>query len=289
MSTPLPVSADDKFERHYRQQLSSLMDGELPSEEARFLLRRLQHDDELSGCHERWQLMGDALRGQACAPAPLDFSARVRAAVAEDVRLHGAPSLAPARAPLAAGWKRWGGGAALAASVAVMAMFVSREQIEAPASAPSQVVATQAQMPSQDAVLAPEASSMVAPAAAAVAAVATATRVASAPSRREAVRGSATRTRQAAQGSVARVQEPVRAFASAPALPAVSVDPFSRPSPVVPARPWPRSSVSGSLPGGVLTVSTPSAGSGGAFYPFEPRLPADDAAAALPRDLLPRE
>ena len=66
---PLP----DKFELHYRQQLSALIDGELPADEARFVLRRLQHDEELSGCHERWQLCGDILRGRVCMPAPADF------------------------------------------------------------------------------------------------------------------------------------------------------------------------------------------------------------------------
>ena len=68
MSQPISPNSD-KFEIHYRQQLSALIDGELPADEARFLLRRLQHDDELSGCHERWQLCGDVLRGMASAPA----------------------------------------------------------------------------------------------------------------------------------------------------------------------------------------------------------------------------
>ena len=76
-----PSQSSDKFEVHYRQQLSALIDGELPADEARFLLRRLQHDEELSGCHERWQLCGDVLRGMASAPAPADFAARVRLAV----------------------------------------------------------------------------------------------------------------------------------------------------------------------------------------------------------------
>ena len=34
----------DKLDIHHRQQLSALMDGDLPADEARFLLRRLQHD-----------------------------------------------------------------------------------------------------------------------------------------------------------------------------------------------------------------------------------------------------
>lgn len=66
------------------------------------MLRRLAHDEELAGCQERWQLCGDVLRGAASAPAPLDFTAKVRAAVAEEP----APAAAPAARP-AARW-RWG-------------------------------------------------------------------------------------------------------------------------------------------------------------------------------------
>ena len=40
----------DKLDIHHRQQLSALMDGELLADEARFLLRRLQHDRDLTGC-----------------------------------------------------------------------------------------------------------------------------------------------------------------------------------------------------------------------------------------------
>ena len=71
----------DKIDNHYQQQLSAWMDGDLPSDEARFLLRRLQHDDELASRLGRWQLCGDVLRGQAQAPAPAGFAARVAAAV----------------------------------------------------------------------------------------------------------------------------------------------------------------------------------------------------------------
>ncbi|MCD7100096.1 RseA family anti-sigma factor, partial [Stenotrophomonas sp. MMGLT7] len=143
---PLPGVAGDKFEVHYRQQLSALIDGELSTDEARFMLRRLQHDAELSGCHERWLLCGDVLRGQSCAPAPLDFAGRVAAAVAHEPppERTGSPSRSPAHAPRR--WLRWGGGTALAASVAALAMFMSREQLPdnlpPPADESAAVVAT---------------------------------------------------------------------------------------------------------------------------------------------------
>lgn len=103
MSHNPAMSTTDKFELHYRQQLSALVDGELSADESRFLLRRLAHDEELAGCHERWQLCGDVLRGAASAPAPLDFAARVRSAIADEP----APQAQPAARP-GARW-RWGG------------------------------------------------------------------------------------------------------------------------------------------------------------------------------------
>ena len=44
-----PDPGHDKLDLHQRQQLSALVDGELAPDQARFLLRRLQHDAELSG------------------------------------------------------------------------------------------------------------------------------------------------------------------------------------------------------------------------------------------------
>ena len=115
----------DKIDNHYQQQLSAWMDGDLPSDEARFLLRRLQHDDELASRLGRWQLCGDVLRGQAQAPAPAGFAERVAAAVNAEPSLLAASATAPrARSNL----RVWGGGA-LAASVAAIALFMVRQQV----------------------------------------------------------------------------------------------------------------------------------------------------------------
>ena len=69
-----PVSAGaapDKFELHYRQQLSALVDGELAADEARFMLRRLEHDSELSSttAKPRWMVKWSHTP-KCCAPAP---------------------------------------------------------------------------------------------------------------------------------------------------------------------------------------------------------------------------
>ncbi|WP_449466212.1 sigma-E factor negative regulatory protein [Stenotrophomonas humi] len=276
----------DKFEAHYRQQLSALVDGELAADEARFMLRRLEHDADLSACQERWQMLGDVLRGQACAPAPLDFSERVRAAIAADVQQNGPAQVALQR-PARRGWMRWSGGAALAASVAAVALFMAREQLPGEA-LPDPVIATTAQISSMPVQPAPDSGQVVGDTAALVAA---APAVAVAVARRQDAtqrRGSATRTQQAARASSVARAEPQRAVAAAPVLPAVQSlprDPFAAAGSLQ-ARPWPRSTLS---QGSALNASFPVREQGGAtFYPFEPRLPAHETdAAELPR-LTPR-
>lgn len=265
----------DKFDAHHRQQLSALVDGELPLEEARFLLRRLEHDEDLSGCQERWQVLGDVLRGQACAPAPLGFADRIQAAVAAEP----APVVAAAPAPRQrrGGLLRWGGGAALAASVAAIALFMSREQLpgQAPLEQPTTIIASQAQLPPAPP-RAPLNTAVVADAALAVAAVPAAAV--------NARRASATRTQQAAARSVAsRSAEPVRAVASQPALAPVVPPADARALPFaevgnLQARPWPRSTVGSS---GALNASFSTQEPQAAFYPFEPRLQ-EDAAGTPP-------
>lgn len=289
MDTPV-----DKFQAHYRQQLSALVDGELTADEARFMLRRIEHDNELSGCQERWQLLGDAMRGQACAPAPADFGLKVRQAIAADIGQHGAVTMA-SRQSARKGWRRWGGGAALAASVAAVALFMAREQLPE-AGMPEPVIATTAQMTVPKAPAVADPAPVVADTGALVAA---APAIAAAVARRQEAprRGSATRSQQSARASAVRMAEQSqRAIAAAPLLPAVAPisqglrqDPFGSGVATLQARPWPRSSVSPVLSQGALNASFPAQEQRGAtFYPFEPRLPEQGADAVELRRLLPR-
>jgi len=275
-----PSQSSDKIEVHYRQQLSALVDGQLPADEARFLLRRLQHDEELAGCHERWQLCGDVLRGMAAAPAPADFAARVRQAVAAEPR---APSLP---APGRQGW-RWGGGA-IAASVALVALFMVRDRMPADTPAPMPVLATTAQLPAK----APDAPDVDADAGAAMAAAAVPAAALASARRQDPARSvaSATRSQQAARSAGSRRQpaQEVRnvqvASAVAPTQPIVPAmpvaDPFAHPA-TLQARPWPRSVLAGN--GSALNASLDE-GSPATFYPFEPRqaMPALETDPAQP-------
>ncbi len=283
----------DKIENHYFQQLSALVDGDLAPDQARFLLRRMEHDTELSGCLERWQLCGDVLRGQARAPAPADFAGRIAAAIAaESVQSTARAGSSRGRGNLA----RWGGGA-LAASVAAIALFMVRQQV--PDETPAQVASTVAsQAPaSNNEAGSSEAGSNGAGSidsgiqgegAATVTAASVA--VASLPRRQNEARRSATRNQQAARkAAIARVV-PERAVASA-AVPSVARvipgpviaaapatgaahDPFSNvqinPSA---ARPWPRAVLPQYSGSGAFNAGYSTDRAAQTFYPFEPRLP----------------
>ena len=273
----------DKIDNHYFQQLSALMDGDLPPDQARFLLRRMEHDTELTGCWERWQLCGDAMRGQAQAPAPAGFADRISAAIAAEPAHSAVNSASPSiRSNLA----KWGGGA-LAASVAAIALFMVRQQV--PDEAPSQATPAVAnQSPAA-------ASSTVSPEPAlqtAATVTAASVAVASVPRRQNDARRSATRNQQAARNAAAaRNAQPDRAVASAAAVPVINTlarapagtgantgdprDSFSNVQINTPtARPWPRAVLpqysSGS---GAFNADYSTDRAAQTFYPFEPRLP----------------
>ncbi|MGH8027732.1 MAG: sigma-E factor negative regulatory protein [Pseudoxanthomonas sp.] len=275
----------DKIDNHYFQQLSALMDGDLPPDQARFLLRRMQHDTELTGCWERWQLCGDALRGQSQAPAPAGFADRIAAAIAAEPLSSAANTASPrARSNLA----KWGGGA-LAASVAAIALFMVRQQV--PDETPSQAAPAVA---NQSPVAAPSAASPDPALQTAATVTAASVAVASVPRRQNDARRSATRSQQAARNAAATRNAPERAVASAAAVPVVNAlarapagignngtrvndprDSFSNVQINTPAaRPWPRAVLpqysSGS---GAFNADYSTDRAAQTFYPFEPRLP----------------
>lgn len=271
-------NGDDKIETHYRLQLSALMDGALPPDEARFLLRRLQHDAELGDCWERWQMVGETLRGRVVAPLPGDFSQRVAALVAVEP----APAAASKPSPR---WTRWGGGA-LAASVALLALFMTRQQSPvdtAPDNPPTQIVAASSALPAP----APEPiappSQPAADPNAAGALAATAVAVAEVPRRAANRRASSRSQNQRAAARLRNNDLPIAVAAVASAsgasdLPVItnastviaSNDPFAS-QPIAPSRPWPSATLPQFQTSGALSVDYGPANS---YYPFQPRLPA---------------
>jgi len=264
------MNAGDKVLDHTREQLSALFDGELALDEARFLERRLQHDAALAGCVSRWQAIGDALRGQALAPAPAGFAARVAAAVAAETGSGAASTPASHRAH---GSRRgWVPGAALAASVALVALFATRQAGETPeAGAPATQVAQAAVPDATSAPIVPvQAPAEPAPVLPGHEAgqLAAAVVVAEVPRRAAARRAPISRgqSQRAATTRVARADEAQPQFALANATGnaaattvAVAVDATANPFapadaaalPAVAAKPWPRALLPGA---GTFTV-----------------------------------
>lgn len=280
--------AVDRILDHQRLQLSALMDGELSPDEARFLLRRLEHDDDLRGCWERWQLGGDVMRGLGGAMVSAGFAARVADAVAAD-----AGTDRPATTSARSRWSRWGGGAALAASVAVIAMFLVRHSPDASApavSTPARVALSQgtpARATPQSAITpapAPDAPDRAAQ-------LATAVAVADLPRKVLARRSRGQSQRAARRASRESEQAPIAVAADAmPAVNATAVDPFSGQVVRLPNRPWPRPLLTGSPAVGAFTVDYGSRGGEVAtphpFYPFVPPAtptPSYDADADVPQ------
>jgi sigma-E factor negative regulatory protein RseA len=99
------------------ENLSAAMDGELSREELRFLLRRLDHDASLLQVWARYHVAGEGMRRQLPAMASDGFAARVMLAIEGEQ----AAAKSPRR-----DWLRLSLGGAIAASVAAIALMVSR-------------------------------------------------------------------------------------------------------------------------------------------------------------------
>ncbi len=277
--------------------LCALFDGELQGDAARFALKRLGHDAQWRQACGRWQLYGDVMRGQATGVAAGGFAERVALAIAAEAPLATAAPVEPRRvqsAPARHGSRRGWIGGALAASVAMAALFVTRPFSDTPApseaqTAPAQVaasVATPAVTPAPTPEPTPKTPDQgVGLSAAAVA-------VAEAP--RRAVERRSTRSQsQRAALRASRQELPIAAAASAPAtavaLQAVtphattgaSANPFQpQHEETATSRPWPRAVLPQYSSSGALTASYGSS-AGASFYPFEPGL-AEEAHAPKP-------
>lgn len=280
----------------HREQLSALLDGALDPDQTRFLLRRLQHDDDLAGSLSRWQIAGDALRGQAQAPAPAGFAEAIAARIAheplpviEGERIGASASAtlatpdASAQAalrPHAAGggrW-RWFGGGAMAASLAIVSVLALR---------PDAALVTPTQFAASEAPSIPAAATPVTADAASITIAAS-----NAPVSADAIQASTSETQpDAAASTAANANKPARAVtrlaraaparqrqappdASRATLPEASEalarntdhapagDPFRAPV----AKPWPRAVITGAG-NGTFSASLDS----GSYYPFAPR------------------
>jgi len=107
-----------------REQMSALIDGELPRDEVGLLVRRMARDAELKRAFGNYVLAGESLRAPGSVLASPGFAARVSAAIGEgDVAEVAAPPV-PARAPIR--WRRPLAATAVAASAALAAVLLVR-------------------------------------------------------------------------------------------------------------------------------------------------------------------
>ena len=257
------IVANDLTQLSSREQLSALMDGALPADQTRFLLRRLQHDAPLAGCWERWRLTGEVMRGLAPAQRlPADFALRVSAALHGDVVA--APVSRSARTPA---WLRWGGGAAMAASLAVVALMARQPGGELPSAAAevASVAAAATQLPAGALAEVPS----PAGAGAAVQAGAEASAVAVASTRpqrnRDAVQRRAPTRAQVAPVRASAPDTQVAAAANGSMLGNGS----TIPQPDIVTRPWPRSVLPQYASHGLAVGFGDHANGAGAYNPFQ--------------------
>lgn len=97
------------------EQLSAMLDGELPDVEVDLAVRRVARDEAVRATALRYSLIGDALRDELPAGRPADLVERVSSALRA--------AQTPAQAPGGVGrYTRFGVGFAVAASVAMVAL-----------------------------------------------------------------------------------------------------------------------------------------------------------------------
>lgn len=284
-----------------RETLSALFDSQLQGDEARFALKRLGHDVQWREACGRWQLYGDVLRGQGGAIAAGGFAERVAVAIARETPLQStATTSTPARTvSMHRGWI----GGALAASVALVALFVARPFPEENAPTSSDAPAQVASAPTSGSTPLPAAPEIRTPAPTPVpqapdqtAGLAAAVAVAEVPRRAVERRASRGQSQRAALRAGRQQTLPAVATATATAPSAVAVLESTTPAPAstnpfhpehaeVASRPWPRAVLpqySGGNTG--MTASFGNTSSSRSFYPFEPQSVQEPSAPAATDD-----
>jgi sigma-E factor negative regulatory protein RseA len=125
------------------EHLSSLMDGEIERDTGKFLVRRLGVDEQMRATWDRYHLIRDCLRHADDGVAATSLTDRVSLALSDEP----ADTAAPGRSWSAGRWLRPVAGVAVAASVALMAVWtVSSPVGQAPgADSPATAAAEPAQ------------------------------------------------------------------------------------------------------------------------------------------------
>ncbi len=123
-----------------REMISALTDDEIPTAELEMLLRRVSRDPELKACWGRYQLIGECVRGELAGQADLSLVDRIHAALEDE------PTASGPRQP---SWLKTAAGVAIAASVAMVAVFTMQphDTGSSDGNGPSEVVPMAASVP----------------------------------------------------------------------------------------------------------------------------------------------
>ncbi len=106
-----------------REQMSALLDGELPQDEVGLLVRRLERDEQLRRAFGNYVLAGETLRSPGGALASAGFAARVSAAIDSGVA---GPATVQGESPAERHWSRPFAATAVAASAALFAVLLMK-------------------------------------------------------------------------------------------------------------------------------------------------------------------
>ena len=112
-----------------KMQISAFVDGELPDAEAQLLVRRLSQDEELRQQAAEYFAIGRAMRGQGSIAAVANLRGRIAAAIDDRLDDHEPDEIEPAT-------RRYGrplAGLAIAATVAIAAIFGLQQMTQDPA------------------------------------------------------------------------------------------------------------------------------------------------------------
>src|SRR3981189_2243498 len=134
-----------------REQVSAFLDGELPNSETDLLWKRLTRDGVLRESFGRYALIGEAVRGTSRGLLTRGFSGRVNLAIDGEL-IPANEHLPPARGPR---WWRPIAGAAVAASVAAVAVVALQQRAVAPTLRSSTPLAARISAPTQSAAVPP--------------------------------------------------------------------------------------------------------------------------------------
>jgi sigma-E factor negative regulatory protein RseA len=137
-------------------QLSAMFDDELPEPQCELLARRLARDELLKARWSRYAAIGAAIRKEQGVRMDTQLARKISAAIAEEPPLVAEPAGVRKKfdSPAVRRWVQPVIGAALAASVAAVAIFVLRSQALSPPVGGDPVMVTQATGPEDNGLIA---------------------------------------------------------------------------------------------------------------------------------------